>query len=141
VAASKLIDDDLLDMIFENVNPGKDDKTFMVSLHTGDKIEYKDLQASATHPNQTLKLDNLETMSLTVSSDAVKMCKPGDIITVSDGISPDRNFQISSMMSAGPKCTDLELVSTPAKPPEIEVHVDYPEVEESALDIFHELNQ
>jgi len=140
MSSSSLFDDDILDMVFDNVNPQKE-KTFHVSLHTGDKIEYKDLDASTLHPNQVPNLKNLETMSLTVVTDAVKICKPGDIITVSDGISPDRQFQISSM-SMGAKVTDLELVSVPStKPPEVQVHVDYPEVEESALDIFQELNQ
>ena len=143
MARSSLLEDDLLDTLFKNAAPELDTGTLNVSLHSGELPEQEVEVKGVTweHPNHSPELKTVETIDLRVENEQIKSCKPGDLISITDGQST-RCFQIRSM-EFGHTHTNLKcetyLGPSGSPTPAIETHVDYPEVEECALDIDVEL--
>ena len=147
MARSNLLEDDLLDVLFNNATPEFGTGTISVSLHSGE-LPKKDVEVKGatwdSHANRLPELKALETIDLRVASESVKNVKPGDLIEITDG-ERTRCFIVQSItlsptsMHADLKC---ELHSDPLASSAgqvIETYVDEPDPEESALDIDVEL--
>ena len=164
MATAELVEDDLLDLLFNNVGAGLG-SPFTLSLHTshvkvhGIRIENV---SSTSNPNlyEVIFTDGngvdhklpgnevMDTVNICVDANSVRgLCRPGDIVSITDG-KGQQYFQVLEVSihsdPPGHELADLKLVraNKPGiEPLTIKTFSDYLEVEESALDIDYELGK
>jgi len=143
---TNLFEEDMLDLVFENINPSKSPH-ITASTHTvSGKKEIEILGVNGhdgTPPGQSPTLETVSMIQITVARKNIPNCQPGDVISLTER-GKTRDFTISSMnVQHGSDHADLELIERvdPPEEPVIEIHDEYPEVEESALDIDKELGR
>jgi len=136
-ALSSLFDRDLLDVLFENKEMlgAFSTGTLNVSLHSG---------KSPHVYNQPIEnLHSLGEVKLAIESNQAVNLSLGETITLRDYSNKDKDFTIMGIklwaISAELTLIPMESPQPIVEDPVVETHVDYPEVEECALDIDVEL--
>jgi len=148
MVATALFDEDLLDLIFDNINPDESPNITASRLEIDGSQQHIEILGINSHggtllPDQVPTIENVSMIQMSVATSSVINCRPGDVITISEG-GRSKNYSITSM-SVEEDQTKMELVpsNTPLPdPPIIDVVEDYLEVEEeAALDIDMELGR
>jgi len=143
MGTTDLFEEDLLDLIFDNIADQKGPSITASRAQLDGTMKEIEILGINSHgevirSDQPATIENISMIELCVETKSVINCRPGDVITLTDG-GKSTNYNITSMSTSG-KQTKMELVPNNEAPtPILHVHQDDPELEETTLDIDVEL--